>query len=65
MKFYYNEQKVRESKTKEYTHAVIREKEDGSIVVWGCMSSLALAMKQIDKARSIRPEYKVVVLEKR
>lgn len=65
MKFFYKGQQIRQSKTHDYTHAVVREREDGDIVVWGCMSSLSLATKQIDKAKRINPDYKIVELERR
>lgn len=65
MKFSYKGRQIRQSKTHDYTHAVVREREDGDIVVWGCMSSLPLAMKRIGDAKRINPDYKIVELERR
>lgn len=65
MKFYYKGEQIRTSKTHNYTHAVLREKEEGGFVVWCCASSFALASKQIDKARRLNPAYQIVELEQR
>lgn len=64
-KFYYKGQLVRQSKTKDYNFAVIREKEDGAIVTWGCATNLAGAEKALKDARKVNAAYKVVALEKR
>ena len=39
MKFYYNGQLMRTSKTHHYTHAIIRHNDDESITCMGCSSS--------------------------
>lgn len=36
MKFYYNDQLMRTSKNHNYTHAVVIEREDGTIRCYGC-----------------------------
>lgn len=63
MKFFYKGQLVRTSKTRNYTHAIIREKADGTPVVYCCSSTLDGAAKQLNTARGLNPTYKIVELE--
>ena len=47
-KYYYNNELIRTSKNhSNYTHAVIQEKNDGTIEVLACCSSEELATKQL------------------
>ena len=63
-KFYYKGQLIRQSKTKDYNFAVVREKDDGTVVTWGCSTSLVGAEKALKDAWKVRTDYKVVKLEK-
>lgn len=68
MKFYYNGQLLRTSKTHDYTHAVIREDEEGHYRLWGCASTYSGAAKALNEAnRAYRGslEFRIVELEKR
>jgi hypothetical protein len=65
MKFFYNDKLVRTSKTMNYTHAVIRDKENGEIVTWGCSSTLAGAQKALIQARKINNTYRIVELDRK
>ena len=53
-KHYYKGQMIRASKTKQYAFAVVREKENGEIVVWGCASNLKGAEKALKDANAVR-----------
>ena len=62
MKFFYNGQLLRTSKTKEYTHAVVREKENGTYVLWGCASSYDGASRALTQAVKVNATYRIVPL---
>ena len=66
-KFYYKGMLVRQSKTKVYEYAVLREKEDGTLGVWGCSSTLDGAGKALKDAlsRTRDYKYKIVALEQK
>lgn len=66
MKFYYKGKLIRTSKTHNYTHAVVREKENGEIGLWGCSSTYEGAVKALNQANRAYPSsanFKIVELE--
>lgn len=76
MKFYYDGELIRTSKTHDYTHAVVLPSKPGAINKWvalGCRSSLAGAQALLAERRRHYAKYdpdkaaalRVVPLEKR